>query len=394
MRSARSLLEASVLVLAALSAPSGAAGGEPAPGRAVRLIDETSWIGADGRTRLLYRPRFLAAPDLLADAKLFGVSGVDLGLDGGRGRLLLTGAEATLPAAREALDWLDAPPGEVLVEVSIVETIKRRHGESGGHALFDRDGVPGAPDTFFRGLRYDFEPDSWLRSQLVGERPFSGSSVAFGQDGPSGLLSGAVDMVLRGMATEGEADFLACPSIACTEGIPATMSSTLQLPSSVFTRAGPLVRLETVGEKTGVSLEVTVLRVGADRVVLRLHPWVREIAEASSPAGPVGAPVLEIRELDTVLTLSDGLSVVVGGLASLRGVADRRGFPWLARLPGVGGALEARLDESYESELTFLVRPRILRPGRGTPSLLPPGEAERLLRRPSRARVVGSTRVR
>ena len=137
-------------------------------------------------------------------------------MDGPRGRLLLTAAGTAIPAAREALDWLDAAPPQVLVEVSVVETLRRRRSETGGHLLFDRDLAAGAPDTFFRGLRYDFEPDSWLRSQLVGERPFGGVSVAGGQKGASGLLSGAVDSVLRGLVTEGEADFLACPSIACT----------------------------------------------------------------------------------------------------------------------------------------------------------------------------------
>jgi hypothetical protein len=123
------------------------------------LGDETTWVGADGRIRHLYRPRFVPPEPLLADVKSFGVASVDCALDVSRGRLLLTGAREGFDEAFDALAWLDVPRPQALVEVTILETIRRCDVESGGNGLYDRWQPEGAPDSFFRGLRWEFEPD-------------------------------------------------------------------------------------------------------------------------------------------------------------------------------------------------------------------------------------------
>ena len=382
----------------------GASGRGAAAGEAPRAApppfvrgDDTSWRGADGRLRWLYRPRFLSAADLLAGTAAFGLPGVDLAVDPGRRRLLLTAAEPALDGAREALEFLDVPTPEVLVEVSIVETLKRTRCASGGHVLFDRDIPEGAPDTFFRGLRYDFEPDAWLRSTLVGQRPFEGGSVAFGQASPSGTLAGTVSAVFRRLATEGEADFLAQPALACTQGVPASVSATTALPTTVFSAAtaGPggfAITTELRSEKVGVSLEVTAERIGSDHVTLLLHPWVRRVTETSAVGGPVGAPVLESREASTRVVLYDGDTTLVGSIGSLGRLRSRRGLPGLDRLHGVDSVLSARDGETRDSEILFLVRASILRPGRTPAPTMPPSEVARLMGVRSRARLIPSGR--
>jgi type II secretory pathway component GspD/PulD (secretin) len=344
----------------------------------------TSWRTRDGRLRALYLPRFVPAAELAAQASAFGLAGVDLGVDASRGRLVLSGADDAVDGAREALSWLDVPLPEALVTVGIVETVRRERRQAGGSALFDRDAA-GGPDTFFRGLRTAFEPEDWLRSELLGTAS-QGTSLGFGDDGSA--LGGAVEGVLRLLAHQGEAEFLAEPSLACTQGVPAAVEASVLLPVSTFRRVGADVTRGFVGEKAGVRLEVHVEHVGADAVTLRVHPWLRQVAADASDLGPEGVPVLAVREMDTRITVADGETVLVGGLDVLRRARTRDAVPGAAAATGLDGLLSSSAVEGERSEVLFLVRVRILTPGRTHGGTTPPGEAERLLRRGTRARLL------
>lgn len=386
------LLGALVLFAPGLVRPVAAEGPAPA-GRAFVPVDETSWLGADGRLRTLYRPRFVPAGDLFADAKAFGMAGVDLALDPVRGRLLLTGGEDALGGAHEALAFLDVPRPQVLVRVGVVETIRRARRQSGGHVLFDRDEPAGTPNTLFRGIRFDFEPEDWLRTQVVGGRAFEGASVAFGSERDKGPLAGTLDAVLRGLAHSGEASYLAEPVLVCTEGVKASVEASVELPATVFTQVGTTVTDRSVTEKAGVRLEVTAERVGRDHVTLRVQPWLRAVVEERAPDGPESYPTLAIREIDARVTLADGDTVLVGGLETFRRGRSREGLSLGERLPALDGLLAATAREGEATEVLFLVYVRILVPGRDPAGMLPPSEAERLLHRAprpprSRARVV------
>jgi type II secretory pathway component GspD/PulD (secretin) len=378
-----------VLALGLLFAarPAGAEDGVPAARPAAEPVDATSWRDREGRLRSLYLPKFVPAPDLLSDALALGLGDVDLALDPLRGRLVLAGDDGPIREAREALDWLDVPPPQALVRVAIVETLRRKAQETGGHFLYDRSAPDGAPDTFFRGVRTDFEPESWLRSQLLGV-PFEGASVAFGRSSAEPPLSGTIHEVLRGLARSGWAEFLAEPSLVCPEGVVASIEASVSVPSTTIERTPTESRRGIVEEKAGVRLEVLVEHVGAGQVTLRLRPWVRQVVASDSELGPPGAPVLAVREVDTRLTIADGDTVLVGALEHLRRSRGRSGPPGIPGLVGLDPLIAAVASDCDHSELLFAVSVRILTPGRAPEGTLPPGEAERLLRRGTRARVI------
>ena len=349
-------------------------------GPTLRAAGPDAWQDAEGRIHRLYRPRFLAAPDLFADVQSFGLTPVDVSLDPVRSRLLLTCDPKALDRALEALAWLDVPTPEVLVEIAIVEVARRGLTESGGHLLFDRGAPEGSPDTFFRRLRYDFEPDSWLRSQLLGGTSFQGTSANFGHSEADGWLAGTVGAVLRGLAHEGEAEFLTAPSLVCTEGVPAHVEATTTLPVSLFLRKTgqtPVVEVKGVTERAGVVLEVLAERIGTDRVRLAIHPWIRQVESSSSEVGPASYPVLSVRELSTTVELADGETIVVGGIAGLDRLGSRGGLPGLNRLPAVDSWLSAHSKGCASTDLLVLLKARILRPGRAAAPFAPPGENAR-----------------
>lgn len=372
---------------AARLAPATAAPPHPASSAGGAARFEARWTAPDGRVQALYRPRHVAAPTLLTDAKALlpdGLAPLELHLDAARRRLLVTGAGDRLDLAGEALGYLDVPTPQALVEVALVETLSRRSRQAGGHAAFDRAGGD-APDTFFRSFRAAFEPVAWLRSELVGGKPFEGVSARGGGRDLSGGLVGTLDAVLRGLAHDGLAEIVARPCLVCSEGAPARMSSTVTLPAMLFVNdrfpGGYVVNRRRVDERAGVTLEVLAERVGRDAVRLKVKPWLRRIEEASATSEVPSYPVLVGREAETTLDLPDGATALVAGIEGRRLLRNRRGFPALDHLPAVDGLLSARATEETSTDLHVFVTVRVLRHGREAPPFLPPSELARLAAR-------------
>ena len=368
---------AAALALVALVGVGARGHAQDADGAAV-VGAESAWTEPDGRVRALYRPAFVPARDLLESAARLGGVPASLALDALRSRVLLGGGRDAIEDAIRSLQFLDVPSPEALVDVAVVETSCRTRRARGGAASFDR--TEEGPDTFFRVFRADFEPTAWLRSELVGVRPFEGTSVVGRETKGSGDLGGTLAAVLRGLMSDGTADLVTRPTLVCTEGVPAKVESTLALPVSVFSRQGERTTLRSENERAGVTLEVTADVVGADAVRLTLRPWVRRIEASDAAEGPVGNPVLRVVQATTTVSVPDGEMVVIGAIAGRRRLTQRAGWPALDRLPALDGALSAVDSNGEETDLHVLVRARILTRGRATPRFVPPGEAARLER--------------
>jgi len=317
------------------------------------------------------------AAELLEGVRSILPSPVELALDGLRHRLLLTGTAPDVACATEAARFLDVALPSAQVEVTMVETARRRHDERGGHGLFDRDGSPAGPDTFFRSLRFDFEPETWLRSELTGESPFEGSSLRGARSGTGGPLAGTVDLLLRGLAREGEAEILSSPSIVVTEGVPAVLQSTLELPVGVFTRDAYADTYGVGNEHAGVRLELVAQRIGNDALVLSVHPWLRELTELATAAGPAGAPTLAVRELSTTVTMQEDRCVLLGGVEAWTRAGAGAGLPLPPALAALTSTLGSSSRDTRQVELVFCVRARILHPGRDDARMVPPCERAR-----------------
>jgi hypothetical protein len=263
---------------------------------------EATWRDADGTARALYRPRFVPAGLLLADAQAFGLAPLDLALDGRRGRILVSGAADRLAIAADAFGYLDVPTPQVLVEVSLVETLSRCRNDHGGHLSFDRG--PDGPDTFFRAFRADFEPSAWLRSELVGGLPFQGVDVR----------GGGTDL----------SDGLRARSTRCCAARPRRRGRRARAPLPRLHRGRP-----GQGVVDALAARVAVLpgRGGRDaaaggrsrRHLARGHRRGRRRdavrsgstcgsagSRSLSPTGPESYPVLGIREATTTVRVADG----------------------------------------------------------------------------------------
>lgn len=346
---------------------------------------ETPFLGAGGEMRAVFRPEFRDASLLFDDLAIFEIQGLRAELVGPHvpaldprqppvpSRILLAGAPEIVARGRGILEYLDVPVPSVVVSLLATEVQCDHLGEMGGNVLFDRTG-DGGPNTVFRGLYSEFEPESYLLSSLT-QRPWQGTSVTFANVGEDVLENGAFEIVLRMLAHERRAEFIAWPTIVCSEGEPGVISSIARvwnLVTTAATRTSTSVQPRPV--ETGIVFEVLPVKVGTDAAVLDLVADLKFVLPDREDGRSGGEVVVHRRRVKTRLAIRDQESILIGGLKIRRKAGAVRGLPVLEGMPG----LSTRSNDCLTTELVLLVKARVIVPDRGAGLFVPPGEARRL----------------
>ena len=110
----------------------------------------------------------------------------------------------------------------------------------------------------------------------------------------------------------------------------------------------------------GIVLDVTP-QIGANGLVtLNIHPTITSILRTVMSPNQDEAPVITVRELDTVGTVMDGETLVIAGLISDTVRDTESGVPLLGRIPLLGYFFKRKVKETTKTELVMLLTPIIL----------------------------------
>jgi general secretion pathway protein D len=107
----------------------------------------------------------------------------------------------------------------------------------------------------------------------------------------------------------------------------------------------------------------------ADSVVLNMRPTIsRKIGDVADPnpalkqAGVTSLiPVIQTREMESVLRVQSGQVAVLGGLMQDARSSVEDGIPGVNQIPGLGSLLEQRKDQNQKTELVIFLRPVVIR---------------------------------
>ena len=125
----------------------------------------------------------------------------------------------------------------------------------------------------------------------------------------------------------------------------------------------PIVNYTPQTIPVGVVLDVTP-QVGSDGVItLNVHPTISDIVGVAESPNADSAPVLSIRELDTVGKVAVGKTLVIAGLISERTNNTRAGIPLLKDIPVLGALFGKTRNQKVNIELVMLITPEILEGG-------------------------------
>lgn len=136
---------------------------------------------------------------------------------------------------------------------------------------------------------------------------------------------------------------------------------------SVTTPATYESRLETV--PVGFVMSVTPQIAESDEVTLNVRPTITRIVgyvQDPNPALAAGnvvskVPVIQARELESVMKVNSGQVAVMGGLMQDSVDNARDAVPGLSRIPLIGNLFSYRNESSSKTELVIFMRPVVVR---------------------------------
>jgi general secretion pathway protein D len=104
-------------------------------------------------------------------------------------------------------------------------------------------------------------------------------------------------------------------------------------------------------------------------VSLNVRPTITRILGFAVDPAPqlIGAdfqnlvPEIHVNEIESLLEVADGQTVVIGGLMTDEVSKDRDEIPLLGRLPGIGNLFSYRDESVVKSELVLFLRPTVIR---------------------------------
>jgi pilus assembly protein CpaC len=245
-------------------------------------------------------------------------------------------------------------PQQVMLEVKIAEVSK---------TLLDKFGI-----DFARM----FTSADGLTSKVI-SGVFGGAAGGFGKSSPGSGGSSTV-LGVNAQKKDGLVRVLAEPNIMALSGQSASFNSGGKIFIPVaHTRdiGGTTITLEE--KQFGVSLKFSPTVLDGDRVNLKLVSEVSELAQTGSPFTTTGGvtsilPSLTSRNIDTTVQLRDGQSFAVAGLIRNNITETLSRFPVLGELPILGALFRSTEFQKDQTELIFIVTPRLVKPAAALPA--------------------------
>lgn len=190
-----------------------------------------------------------------------------------------------------------------------------------------------------------------------------------------------LDVTLKALETFGDVKVLSSPKIMALNNQTSMLKvvdnevyfTTNVAVSQGTTGGGAIVALAVIETEVhtvpvGFVMSVTPFIDDNDVVTLNVRPTISRIISTVKDPNPELAaagvtseiPVVQVREIESVLKINNGDTAVIGGLMQDQINKKRTGVPFLSSLPLIGGLFSYQDDEFIKSELVIFIRPIVM----------------------------------
>ena len=246
-------------------------------------------------------------------------------------------------SAHRIIEALDRSPGEVIVDVELME-VNRTHLEQYGIPLL-------SPQTEGQGISVALTP----RLDTVLQNPYERGNLQ---------VAGLPGAILNLVRSDTDTHVLANPQLRASDGKPALADFGERVPVPVTTFApiatGGLAQQPTTTfeyENVGVSIEVLPRIHHDDSVTLEVKVRLDNV----SGTGYSGLPTFGNRNVETTLRLRNGETSMIAGLIRQEERSSLSGLPGVADIPVIGRIFGQNSDNLTESDIILTITPRIAR---------------------------------
>lgn len=266
-------------------------------------------------------------------------------VDLARNAIIFQGTAEEFSQVRQLLETLDQPTREALIEVTVAEVTLDNTTQLGVEWALDLAGLAG----------------NQVKFGTLGGLGIGNKGVNFS------ILNSAGDTraLINALASSNRATILSSPRLVARSGGEARIQVGSEVPlltsqtTSNQQIGGNTGVLQTIQYRnTGVLLTVKPIIHGSRRVDLDV---AQEVSEATTNrTSDLNTPVIASRKVNTQLSLSDGATVIIGGLLRETASAGNSGIPGLRDIPGVGQLFRTNTDTNGRTELIILITPYVI----------------------------------
>ena len=197
----------------------------------------------------------------------------------------------------------------------------------------------------------------------IGASAASNSTFKFSASGSD------FSVLIDAMKEQGNVNMLSSPKISALNNQKAVIKLTTKEVSWVSTKT---TQNNAIGgqdtftttpqvDEVGIFLDVTPQIGQTGSIIMQIHPSVSEIREIStSPDKTSTKPVINVREIDTMVDARTGDTIVIAGLISDRLTETKRSVPLLGDIPYLGMLFSYNKQDRAKSELVIMMTPYVL----------------------------------
>ena len=186
-----------------------------------------------------------------------------------------------------------------------------------------------------------------------------------------GLASDRLSLLMDLFSTQGNVNILSTPEISTLNNQRAIIKvarEDVYFEVTIETDLTTGLRTETANARSiteGIVLDV-IPQISADgEIIMNIHPSITEkVGEAVSRFGDT-APIIDVREIDTVVKVKDNATIVIAGLMQDQKKERITKVPWLGDVPYLGTLFRQTKQESKKVELVILLTPKVITPYNG-----------------------------
>jgi MSHA biogenesis protein MshL len=184
-----------------------------------------------------------------------------------------------------------------------------------------------------------------------------------------GVTGNDYSVVIDTISTQGEVNVLSNPRVTALNNQKAVIRVARDdvffvTQVSIVEQGGQLIErtTQTIPQvvSIGVTLDVTPQIASDGTVTMHIHPIVTDkLGDAVAPTGET-APIVSIRETDTLVRVADGQTVIIGGLMEDKDDDRVEKVPVIGDIPYIGGLFRKTTKTGRKSELVILLTPTVL----------------------------------
>ncbi len=292
--------------------------------------------------------------------------------------LLVQDTAENLSEIRRLVQTLDVPVRQVLIEARIVivsDTFERDLGAQFGITTAQTNGSNGLLSVTGSGVGADTMIQSALSNISSGQpsTPVNTPTLpnrymvnlpAANTNGSIGisLLGGSylVDLALSAAENEGKSETISSPRVITANQKQATIMQGVEIPYQESASSGATT---TQFKNAVLSLKVTPLITPDNRVILDLDVSDDSVGQQVTSATGGSVPSIDTREIITQVLVSDGQTVVLGGILDTTKSYTANKVPWLGDIPILGYLFKSTTNINNKTELLIFITPKILREG-------------------------------